>query len=64
MALRKFRSFIQDRLKGASMQSQGTILKQDADDADITDAAAVIVGDELSVLERQSLTDRVYENDE
>ena len=32
------------------MQSQGTILKQDADDADITDAAAVIVGDELSVL--------------
>jgi hypothetical protein len=50
MPLRKFRSFIQDHGKSGSTRSERTIQKQGTDDADITDAATVIIGSDLSRL--------------
>jgi hypothetical protein len=57
MALRKFRSFIQDRKRPLSTCAERTNLKEETNYADITDAATVIIGSELSVIERQSLSD-------
>jgi len=52
MALRKFREFIRDRQRPVSRR-----LEEETDDQDITDAATVIIGSELSVSERKRLTD-------
>jgi hypothetical protein len=57
MALRKFNSFIRDRQRQVSGRAEGNNLKEEMDDTDITDAATVIIGSELSVTERKSLSD-------
>ena len=57
MALRKFREFIQDRHRTGSRRLVPNVLEEEADDQDITDAATVIIGSELSVSERKRLTD-------
>jgi hypothetical protein len=57
MALRKFRDFIRDRHRLVSKTIEKNILKEDADDTPITDAATVFIGGELSGSERRSLTD-------
>ena len=57
MALRKFREFIRDGQRPVSRRLEANVLEEEADDQDITDAATVIIGSELSVSERQSLRD-------
>ena len=57
MALRKFRECILDRQRPVSRRSELNVLKEDADDTPITDAATVIIGSELSASERKRLTD-------
>ena len=57
MALRKFREFIRDRQRPVSRRLEPNVLEEETDDQDITDAATVIIGSELSVSERQSLRD-------
>jgi len=57
MALRKFREFIRDRQRFVSRRSELNVLEEETDDQDITDAATVIIGSELSVSERKRLTD-------
>ena len=57
MALRKFKKFIQDHEKPVSRRSELNVLKEDADDTPITNAATVIIGSELSASERKRLTD-------
>jgi hypothetical protein len=57
MALRKFKKFIQVHEKPVSRRSELNVLKEDADDTPITDAATVIIGSELSASERKRLTD-------
>ena len=52
MSLRKFREFIQDRHRAAS---RGSELEEETYDAEVTDAATVIIGSELSASERKSL---------
>jgi len=57
MALRKLREFIRDRQRTISRQLEPNVWKEETDDQDITDAATVIIGSELSVSERKRLTD-------
>ena len=57
MALRKFREFIRDRQRPVSRRLERNVLEEETDDRDITDAATVIIGSELSVSERRRLTD-------
>ena len=57
MALRKFREFIRDGQRPVSRRLEANVLEEEADDQDVTDAATVIIGSELSVSERQSLRD-------
>jgi|HubBroStandDraft_6_1064221.scaffolds.fasta_scaffold1354508_2 hypothetical protein len=57
MALRKFREFIRDGQRAVSRRLEANVLEEETDDQDITDAATVIIGSELSVSERQSLRD-------
>ena len=57
MALRKLRSFIRDRQRLAPGRLEKDVLKEDADDTPITDAATVFIGAELRMTDRQSLTD-------
>jgi hypothetical protein len=57
MALRKFREFIRDRQRPVSRRLELNVLEEETDDQDITDAATVIIGSELSVSERKRLTD-------
>jgi hypothetical protein len=57
MALRKFREFIRDRQRPVSIRLEPNVLEEGADEQDITDAATVIIGSELSVSERKRLTD-------
>jgi hypothetical protein len=57
MALRKFREFVQDRQRPVSRRLEPNVLEGETDDQDITDAATVIIGSELSVSERKRLTD-------
>ena len=57
MALRKFREFILDRQRPVSRRLEPNVLEEETDDRDITDAATVIIGSELSVSERKRLTD-------
>ena len=55
MALRKFREFIQDRHRAASRGSELSALEEETYDSEITDAATVIIGSELSASERKLL---------
>jgi hypothetical protein len=57
MALRKFKEFIRDRQRPVSRRLN--VLKEETDDQDITDAATVIIGSELSASERKRLTDEL-----
>ena len=57
MALRKFREFIRDGQRPVSRRLEANVMEEEADDQDVTDAATVIIGSELSVSERQSLRD-------
>jgi hypothetical protein len=57
MALRKFREFIRDRQRPVSRRLELNVLEEETDDQDITDAATVIIGSELSASERKSLRD-------
>jgi hypothetical protein len=57
MALRKFREFILDRQGTVSRGLEPDVLEEETDDQDITDAATVIIGSELSTDERQLLRD-------
>ena len=57
MALRKFREFVRDRQRPVSSRLEPNVLEKETDDQDITDAATVIIGSELSVSERKRLTD-------
>jgi hypothetical protein len=53
----KFREFIQDCQRPVSRQLELNVLKEETDNSEITDAATVIIGSELSVSERKQLTD-------
>jgi hypothetical protein len=55
MSLRKFREFIQDGHRPASRRSELSVLGEETHDSEITDAATVIIGSELSASERMSL---------
>ena len=57
MALRKFREFVRDRQRPVSRRLEPNVLEEEMDDRDITDAATVIIPSELSVSERERLTD-------
>jgi hypothetical protein len=57
MALRKFREFILDRQRTVSRGLEPNVLEEETDDQDITDAATVIIGSDLSTDERQALRD-------
>ena len=57
MALRKFREFVRDGHMRVSKRWEPNVLEEETDDQDITDAATVIIGSELSVSERKRLTD-------
>jgi hypothetical protein len=57
MALRKFKTFIEDHEKPVSRQLELNVLEEDADGSEIGDAATVIIGSELSASERRSLSD-------
>ena len=55
MALRKLREVIRDGQRPVSRRLELNVLKEETDDSEITDAATVIIGSELSASERQSL---------
>jgi hypothetical protein len=57
MSLRKFREFIQDGHRPASSGSELNVLEEETHDSEITDAATVIIGSELSTSERKLLAD-------
>ena len=57
MSLRKLREFMRDDQKPVSKRLESKVLDEEADDSDITDAATVIIGSELSAGERRSLAD-------
>ena len=57
MALRKFREFVRDGQRPISRRLGPNFLEEETVDQDITDAATVIIGSELSVSERERLTD-------
>ena len=57
MTLRKFREFVRDCQKPVSRRLGPNFLEEETVDQDITDAATVIIGSELSLSERKRLTD-------
>jgi hypothetical protein len=57
MSLRKFREFIRDSQRPASKGSQLNVVEEETHDSEISDAATVIIGSELSASERTSLRD-------
>jgi hypothetical protein len=59
MALRKFREFVRDCQRPVSRPFEPNVLEEETDDQDITDAATVIIGSELSLSERKRLTDHL-----
>jgi hypothetical protein len=61
MALRKFKTFIQDHEKPVSRELQLNFWEEETDDSGIADAATVIIGSELSAGERSSLRDSFVE---
>jgi len=61
MTLRKFREFIRDR-RPVSRRLELNVLGEETDDQDITDAATVIIGSDLSTDERQLLRDGLIDD--
>ena len=57
MSLRKFREFIEDGHRPASIGSELNVLEEETHDSEITDAATVIIGSVLSASERKLLAD-------
>ena len=57
MALRKFKTFIQLHEKPVSRRFGSNVLEEETDESGIADAATVIIGSELSAVERRSLSD-------
>jgi hypothetical protein len=57
MGLRKLREFIRDGQRPVSRPLEPNVLEEETVDQDVTDAATVIIGSELSASERQSLRD-------
>jgi hypothetical protein len=57
MSLRKFREFIQDGHGPASRGSELKGLREETYESEITDAATVIIGNELAASERRLLVD-------
>jgi hypothetical protein len=57
MTLRKFKECIRNHKRPVSRQLEPHVLEEETDDQDIMDAATVIIGSELSVSERNRLTD-------
>jgi hypothetical protein len=57
MSLRKFKEFIQDGHRPASRGSELSVSDEETYDAEITDAAMVIIGNELSAGQRKLLVD-------
>jgi hypothetical protein len=57
MSLRKFREFIQDGQRPVLGGSKLSVLGEETHDSEITDAATVIIGSELSANERRLLMD-------
>jgi hypothetical protein len=55
--LRKFREFIQDGHRPASRGSELNVWEDKTLDSEITDAATIIIGSELSASERKLLAD-------
>ena len=55
MSLRKFREFIQDGHRPASRGLELNVWEEETHASDITDAATVIIGSELSASERKLL---------
>ena len=56
MTLRKIRKFIRDGQRPVSRHLELNVLAEETDDQDITDAATVIIGSELSLSKRKRLT--------
>jgi hypothetical protein len=57
MALRKLRDIVLDGQRAGSRRLEANVLEDDTVDQDITDAATVIIGSELSLSKRKRLTD-------
>jgi hypothetical protein len=57
MALRKLRDIVPDGQRLASRRLEPNVSGEETYDQDITDAATVIIGSELSASERKRLTD-------
>jgi hypothetical protein len=57
MALRKLRDIVPNGQRPVSRRLERNVLGEETYDQDITDAATVIIGSELSVNERERLTD-------
>jgi hypothetical protein len=57
MALRKLRDIVPDGQRPVSRRLEPNVLGEETYDQDITDAATVIIDSELSVNERERLTD-------
>jgi hypothetical protein len=54
MIIRKFRTFLRDHQKRVSGKNKRNVLKEETDDSEITDAAMLIIGSEISGSERKS----------
>ena len=57
MALRKFKKFIQEYEKPVARRLGLNVLEEETDESGIADAVTVIIGSELSAVERRSLSD-------
>jgi hypothetical protein len=57
MALRKLRDIVPDGQRPGSRRLEPNVSEEETVEQDITDAATVIIGSELSVSERKQLTD-------
>ena len=57
MALRKLRDIVPDGQRPVSRRLERNVLGEETYDQDITDAATVIIGSELSLSKRKRLTD-------
>ena len=57
MTLRKFKTFIQHQEKAVSGRLGLNVLEEETYDSDIADATTVIIGSELSMSEREALSD-------
>jgi hypothetical protein len=59
MALRKLRDIVPDGQRPVSRRLEPNVLEDDTVDQDITDAATVVIGSDLSLSKRKRLTDNL-----